>query len=62
MNGLPELLLAGLLSVTPELALENTNIAGYNREHYVTDYNRIRAALSLSHAQYSNLAVTVTAD
>jgi hypothetical protein len=62
MSGLPELLLAGFLSVTPELALENTNIAGYNREQYVTDYNRVRANLSLSHEQYSNLAVTVIAD
>jgi hypothetical protein len=62
MSGLPELLLAGLLSVTPELALENTNIAGYDRVYHVVDYNRVRADLSLSHEQYSNLAVTVMVD
>jgi hypothetical protein len=62
MTGLPELLLAGLLGITPELALENTNIAGYDRTHLSTDYNRIRANLSLSHEQYSNLAITLIVD
>lgn len=62
MSGLPELLLAGFLAVTPEPALENTNIAGYDREHHATDYNRIRAELSLTHEQYGNLAAAVIVD
>ncbi|MCI5165385.1 MAG: hypothetical protein D3903_04680 [Candidatus Electrothrix sp. GM3_4] len=62
MTGLPELLLAGLLGITPELALENTNIAGYDQIHLSTDFNRIRANLSLSHEQYSNLAATLIVD
>ncbi|WP_339136311.1 MAG: hypothetical protein WGN25_00260 [Candidatus Electrothrix sp. GW3-4] len=62
MSGIPELLLAGVLSISPELALENTNIAGYDRAHLSTDYNRIRAELSLSHEQYSNLAATLIVD
>ncbi|CAK8721434.1 Alginate export domain-containing protein [Candidatus Electrothrix laxa] len=62
MSGLPELLLAGLLGITPELGLENTNIAGYDRTHLSTDYNRIRANLSLSHKQNSNLAATLIVD
>ena len=62
MSGLPELLLAGILGITPELALENTNIAGYDRTYRSADYNRIRAELALSHEQYSNLAATLIVD
>ena len=62
MSGLPELLLAGLLGISPELALENTNIAGYDRTQLSTDYNRVRAELSLNHEPYSNLAVTLIVD
>ena len=62
MSGLPELLLAGLLGISPELALENTNIASYDRTHLSADYNRVRAELSLSHKQHSNLAATLIID
>ncbi|XCN73852.1 MAG: hypothetical protein Q3M24_03600 [Candidatus Electrothrix aestuarii] len=62
MSGLPELLLAGLLGISPEFAFENTNIAGYDNIYQSGDYNRIRAELSLSHEQYSNFAATVIVD
>jgi hypothetical protein len=39
----------GLLGISPELALENTNILGYDQDQYSTDFNRLRAELRLEH-------------
>lgn len=55
MSGFADLLLAGLLGITPELALENTNIGGYDEMQYVTDINRLRADLSLTNEQYPDI-------
>ena len=54
MSGSAELLLAGLLAFSPQLALENTNIGGYQDDFQMMDYNRFRIDLSLEHEQYSN--------
>ncbi|MCI5131799.1 MAG: hypothetical protein D3904_09795 [Candidatus Electrothrix sp. EH2] len=42
----------GLLGISPELALENTNILGYDQDQYSTDFNRLRAELRLEHEEY----------
>ena len=44
--------LAGLLSFSPELALENSNILGYQKDYYTVDYNRLRADLSLENENH----------
>jgi hypothetical protein len=54
MSGSPELLLAGFLAFSPHLALENSNIGGYQDDFQVMDYNRFRVEISLEHQQYSN--------
>jgi hypothetical protein len=53
---LASLLAAALFAVTPELALENTNIASYDDVQHWADYNRFRVDLSLNHQQYANFS------
>ncbi|MCI5146277.1 MAG: hypothetical protein D3923_12290 [Candidatus Electrothrix sp. AR3] len=55
MSGYVNLLLAGLLGISPELALENTNIIGYDQGQDFSDLNRLRADLTLEHEQYPDL-------
>lgn len=54
MSGLANVFMAGILGIVPNLAIENTNIAGYEELHHGVDYNRLRAELSLEHETYLN--------
>ncbi len=62
MNGLINLLVAGILGVTPNLALENTNIIGYQELNHTTDFNRLRADLDIEHAEAPNLFAKLIVD
>lgn len=62
MSGLTNLLMAGLLGITPDLAIENTNIVGYNEEHHVTDMNRLRAEITLEHEKYPDIVGKLMVD
>lgn len=42
------------MGIVPNLAIENTNIGGYEELHHGIDYNRLRAELSLEHETYLN--------
>ncbi len=55
MTGFASVLLAGVLGIVPSLAIENTNIGGYEELRYTTDYNRLRADLTLEHEKYTDL-------
>ena len=55
MSAFTELFLAGLLGISPELALENTNILSYDQARYTADFNRLRADLSLSHEDHPDV-------
>lgn len=62
MSAFTELFLAGLLGISPELALENTNILSYDQEQYTADFNRLRADLSLSHEDHPDVIGKVIVD
>ncbi|MCI5143155.1 MAG: hypothetical protein D3909_15800, partial [Candidatus Electrothrix sp. ATG1] len=62
INGLQKVMAVGLLGISPELALENTNILGYDQAQYTTDFNRLRADLSLSHEKYQDVVGKVIVD
>lgn len=62
MNTLINLLIAGILGITPNLALENTNIVGYQEVNHTTDFNRLRANLSLDHTEAPNLFAKLIVD
>jgi hypothetical protein len=62
MSGLASLFLAGFLGFVPELALENTNIAAYDKRQHTLDVNRLRADITLEHEQYSNLFARLMVD
>ncbi len=62
MNGLINLLIAGILGITPNLALENTNIIGYQEINHTTDFNRLRADLSLDYSEAPNLFAKLIVD
>ena len=62
MSGFTNVLMAGLLGIVPNLAIENTNIAGYHEQHHVTDYNRLRAELTLEHQKYTNMFARIIVD
>ncbi|MBU0681803.1 MAG: hypothetical protein KKD73_10325 [Proteobacteria bacterium] len=62
MTMLASLLAAAWLAVTPELALENTNIVSYDEEQHWADYNRFRGDLSLNHQQYANFSGKLIVD
>ncbi len=57
-----QVMAVGLLGISPELVLENTNILGYDQDQYGTDFNRIRAELRLEHEEYSDLFAKVLVD
>ncbi len=58
----PSLLVASLFAVTPELALENTNIISYDEDRQWADYNRFRVDLSLTHQQYNKFSGKLIVD
>ena len=62
MSRLANLFLVGLMGMMPDLALENTNIIGYEDSHYTVDYNRLRADLALEHEKCSNFAARLIVD
>ncbi|MCI5207503.1 MAG: hypothetical protein D3910_01625 [Candidatus Electrothrix sp. ATG2] len=62
INGLQKVMAVGMLGISPELALENTNILGYDQAQYTTDFNRLRADLSLSHEKYQDVVGKVIVD
>jgi hypothetical protein len=62
MIGFVNVLMAGLLNLSPDLALENTNIFGYGDVNYTVDYNRFRADLSLEHEKYTDFAGKLIVD
>jgi hypothetical protein len=53
---------AGLLALTPQFALENTNIAGYDADSRFSDLNRLRADITLSHAEHAAFAARLQID
>ncbi|MEN8257999.1 MAG: hypothetical protein ABFS09_09080 [Thermodesulfobacteriota bacterium] len=62
MSMFVSLLAASLFAVTPELTLENTNIASYDEVRHWTDFNRFRVDLSLVHQQYENFSAKLIVD
>ncbi len=62
MNGLTNLVLAGMLAVVPSLSVENTHILGYGDQHHTVDYNRLRTDLSLQHDRFPDLVGRVMID
>lgn len=62
MNGFTNLLIAGLLGITPELTIENTNIGGYDEEYDFADFNRLRAELTLENEKYPDIVGTLIVD
>uniref|UniRef100_UPI004056EB7D hypothetical protein n=1 Tax=Candidatus Electrothrix sp. TaxID=2170559 RepID=UPI004056EB7D len=52
----------GLLGISPELALENTNIFGYDQDQYSTDFNRLRAEVRLEHEEYPDFFAKLLVD
>ncbi len=59
---LKEIFLAGFLGFAPGLALENTNIAAYDELYRITDFNRLRADLTLEHDRYPNFFARLMVD
>lgn len=55
MSTITNFLMAGLMGITPNLAVENTNIAGYDEVRRTHDFNRLRADLVLEHEKYHDL-------
>ena len=55
MIGFVNILLAGTLAIVPTLAIENTNIAGYDELRHCSDYNRLRADITLEHEKYTDV-------
>ncbi len=62
MTILASLLAASLFAVTPEFALEDTNIVSYDDSRHWADYNRFRLDLSLTHQLYSNFSAKLIVD
>ncbi len=57
-----QVMAVGLLGISPELALENTNILGYDQDQYSSDFNRLRAELRLEHEDHPDLFAKVLVD
>ena len=55
MSRSANILMAGVLGIVPNFALENTNIGGYEELRHAVDYNRLRGDLTLEHEKYLNL-------
>ncbi len=62
MKSLVNILLAGIMGISSDLAFENTNICAYREEYHVTDLNRLRADLILEHKQLTNLFARLIID
>jgi len=62
MSGFANVLLAGLLGIVPDLAVENTNVVGYEEIRYTVDYNRLRADLTLEHEKYTDFVGKLIVD
>ncbi|MDR9502613.1 MAG: hypothetical protein RI601_12525 [Desulfurivibrionaceae bacterium] len=62
MSILTSIVAAALLGITPDLALENTNIVSYDEAQHWADYNRFRVDLSLSHARSANFSAKLIVD
>ena len=62
MSGFANILLAGLLNFSPDFALENTNILGYEDLHYTVDFNRLRGDLTLEHNKYTDVVARLIVD
>jgi hypothetical protein len=54
MSALANVFIAGVMGIVPNLALENTNIVGYEESYHGVDYNRLRADLTLEHETYQD--------
>jgi opacity protein-like surface antigen len=50
------------MGFVPNLAIENTNIGGYHELHHTTDYNRLRADLTIEHEKYRDVAGKLIVD
>ena len=62
MSGLANVMLAGMLGIVPNLAIENTNIGGYEELHYAIDSNRLRADLTLEHEKHPDFVGKLIVD
>ena len=62
MSALTNVVLAGMLGIVPDLAIENTNIGGYDELRHSTDYNRLRADLTLEHEKYPDFVGKLIVD
>ena len=62
MSGLANVIMAGVMGFVPNLAIENTNIGGYHELHHATDYNRLRADLTIEHEKYRDFAGKLIVD
>lgn len=62
MSILTSILATALFGITPDLALENTNIISYDETRHWADYNRFRVDLSLTHTRYANFSAKLIFD
>ena len=62
MSILTSILATALFGITPDLALENTNIVSYDDTHHWADYNRFRVDLSLSHVKHAAFSAKLIVD
>ena len=62
MSAFASVFLAGILSIVPVLAIENTNIGGYEELRHTTNYNRLRADLTLEHEKYTDFVGKLIVD
>lgn len=62
MSGLANLFIAGVMGIVPNLAVENTNIVGYEESYHGVDYNRLRADLTLEHETHLDWIGTLIVD
>jgi hypothetical protein len=53
---------AGLLALTPQFALENTNIAGYDADAHFLDLNRLRADIMVAPEEHVGFAARLQID
>lgn len=53
---------AACLGLVPGISLENTSIGGYDEQHSIVAYNRLRGGMSLSHEKHSDWSANVLID
>jgi len=62
MSAFASVFLAGMLGIVPVLAIENTNIVGYEELRHTTDFNRLRADFTLEHEKYTDFVGKLIVD